>query len=168
MFIQIESMVRKLAVWSHRFSMFVVLPCMALVVTVDVILRYVFNAPLIGSVDANGLFLLLGFSASLTYSWNEGKQLRVEIIYSHLKGPFLAAVHVMTLILGMCIFGLLGYTCIKEIPEMIRIGEAGLTLAVPLWPFKGFLGLFCLLLSIQLLMSLLLLAFSEPKGGKVI
>ena len=90
MFIQIESMVRKLAVWSHRLSMFVMLPCMALVVTLDVILRYVFNAPLIGSVDANGLFLLLGFSASLTYSWNEGKQLRVEIIYSRLKGPFLA------------------------------------------------------------------------------
>lgn len=152
---RVASIIRKLGLWSHRMVIFVFIPALGFIITLDVILRYVFNAPLAWSHDVNGLLLLMAFFASVTHSWNEGRQIRMEVIYNRLKGPFRETANLITILTGMLFFGLLGFRCLQEIPEMIRTGETGLMLMIPLWPFKALMGLFSLLLFLQLLLSLL-------------
>jgi len=152
---RINSFVQKLGFVSHRSVMISVFPAMVFLITLDVILRYIFNAPIPWSQDLSGLLLLIGFFGSLQHSWNEGRQMRMSVIYDRFRGIWRKAADIITLLAGMLFFGMLGYQCLRDIPGMIRTSEAGMSLKIPLWPFKAFIGLLSVLVFFQLVLIFL-------------
>lgn len=136
----------------HKIGTVLFLNCIVLLVTVDVFLRYVFNAPIWGSKEINGLFLILIFFLSMTYCWDQGKHVRVEVFYSRLTGRYQMGADLLTGLAGMVFSGLLAFHYIVDLPYVIRTGESGEEIGLPFWPIKIIIALCCLLLFLKMML----------------
>jgi TRAP-type C4-dicarboxylate transport system permease small subunit len=141
-------MLARWAVFFNRFSAkahdagtLIFLPLMIFLITLNVVLRYAFNAPLAWGDEVNGLLLFLVLFLSLTFTWDQKKHIRMEIVYALLKGRWRSLADLATGITGILFFGLMGIQCFRDIPYMIRTNETGEELAVPLWPFRVLMAL---------------------------
>lgn len=121
---------------AHDTGTLVFLPIMIFLITLNVVLRYAFNTPLVWGDEANGLILFLVLFLSLTYAWDQKKHIRMEIVYVKLKGWKRSLADLASGITGIVFFGLLGIQCLRDIPYMIKTHETGEELAIPLWPFR--------------------------------
>jgi TRAP-type C4-dicarboxylate transport system permease small subunit len=150
-------MLARLAVFFNRFSAkahdagtIVFLPLMIFLITLNVVLRYAFNAPLAWGDEANGLLLFLILFLSLTFTWDQKKHIRMEIVYALLKGRMRSLADLATGITGILFFGLMGIQCLRDIPYMIRTNETGEELAIPLWPFRVIMALISFIFVLKL------------------
>ena len=144
---------RRISRWLHNIGATCLIPIMIVVITLDVILRYFFRSPLIWSQDVNGLLLLMVFWASFTYTWDEGKQLTMDIFYKNFRGRWRACADILANGMGMIFSGILAVKTILGIPNMIRLNETGMILLIPLWPFAAFMALCSFLLFLRLAIS---------------
>ena len=81
--------------WSARLSsvlfalsIYVTMPGLIVLVTLDVILRYIFNAPLQWGRDANGLLLMMTIFFALPHAWDRA----YPVSYTHLTLPTIYSV----------------------------------------------------------------------------
>ena len=70
--------------WLYALGVYGALPALLGLVTVDVVLRYIFNSPLQWSRDANGLLLLITLFSALPAAWDNRHHIRMEIFYVRL------------------------------------------------------------------------------------
>ena len=120
----------------NRLGTMVFLPSMVILVTVDVLLRYVFNSPIWGSKEINGLFLILLFFFCLSYCLDENRHVRVEIVYGRLGRRSKSLVDILVALSVMFFSSLLAYHHSIDLPYVIRTGESGEELGTPYWPIK--------------------------------
>ena len=73
----------------HGAGSLVGIPLLITLVSVDVVLRYVFNAPLLWGNEIGALLLLLVFFASLPHCTNHGGHIRMELFYEPKSGSYL-------------------------------------------------------------------------------
>jgi TRAP-type C4-dicarboxylate transport system permease small subunit len=144
---------RKFSAWLHNFGTLCLIPIMIVVITLDVVLRYFFRAPLIWSQDANGLLLLMVFWSSFTFTWDEGKHLIMDIFYRNFRGRWKSTADILANGMGMLFSGILGMKTVVGIPSMIRLNETGAILMIPLWPFSAFMAFCSFLLFLRLAIS---------------
>ena len=123
-----------------RLSLYVTMPGLVVLVTLDVALRYLFNAPLQWGRDVNGLLLLLTIFCALPHAWDRASHIRMEVFYVRLSSPRRRGVDVLTSVAGIIVFGLMAVQGARFVPFMIGTGETGEDLNLPLWPFMGFLS----------------------------
>ena len=133
--------------WSERVSyelfrlgLYVTMPALVVLVTLDVALRYVFNAPLQWGRDVNGLLLLMTIFCALPHAWDRSYHIRMEVFYIRLSHARRRGVDVLASVAGIVVFGLMGVQGARFVPFMIGTGETGEDLDLPLWPFMGFLS----------------------------
>ena len=133
--------------WSERVSyelfrlgVYVTMPALVALVTLDVALRYVFNAPLQWGRDANGLLLLMTIFCALPHAWDRAYHIRMEVFYIRLSGARRRGVDVLASVAGIVVFGLMAVQGARFVPFMFGTGETGEDLDLPLWPFMGFLS----------------------------
>ena len=130
----------KLARRLFAASVYVTLPALVALVTLDVALRYVFNAPLQWGRDVNGLLLLMTIFCALPRAWDRAYHIRMEVFYVRLSGTRRWAVDVLASVAGIIVFGLMAIQGARFVPFMIATGETGEDLDLPLWPFMGILS----------------------------
>jgi len=145
-------------VWSDRISKVLfrvavdfALPALMLVVTLDVILRYVFNSPLAWGRDVNGVLLLMVTFSALPHAWDKGYHIRMEVFYSRLHGRARDLADVATAAAGILFFALMGVQALRFTPYMAITGETGEDLLLPIWPFMAYMGFCSLVLAARLL-----------------
>ena len=133
--------------WSERASyelfrlgVYVTMPALVILVTLDVALRYVFNAPLQWGRDVNGLLLLMTIFCALPHAWDRAHHIRMDVFYIRLSSARRRKVDVLASVAGIVVFGLMGVQGARFVPFMIGTGETGEDLDLPLWPFMGFLS----------------------------
>jgi len=124
---------------------------MIVLITVNVVMRYVFNAPLAWGEEMNGLLLFLVLFFSLTYTWDQKRHIRMEIVYVRLKGGWRSLADLASGITGIIFFGLLGIQCLRDIPYMIKTHETGEELGFPLWPFRVVMAVISFVFVLKLL-----------------
>jgi len=134
--------------WSARLSsvlfalsIYVTMPGLIVLVTLDVILRYIFNAPLQWGRDANGLLLMMTIFFALPHAWDRAYHIRMEVFYLRFSETRRRAVDVVSSVAGIIVFGLMAIQGARFVPFMIRTGETGEDLDLPLWPFMGILSM---------------------------
>ena len=144
-------------VWSDRISraLFRVavdfaLPALMVVVTLDVVLRYVFNSPLAWGRDVNGVLLLMATFSALPHAWDKGYHIRMEVFYSRLHGRARDLADVATGAAGILFFALMGVQALRFAPYMAITGETGEDLLLPIWPFMAYMGFCSLVLAARL------------------
>jgi len=152
--------------WCHDLGTIVFLPLMTLLITLNVIMRYAFNAPLLWGDEMDGLLLFLVLFLSLTYTWDQKRHIRMEIVYVHLKGWMRSLADLASGITGIIFFGLLGIQCIRDVSYMIRTHETGEELAIPLWPFRIIMALISFVFVFKLIIYTLH-GRKEMEKGKV-
>jgi len=126
--------------WLYALGVYGALPALLGLVTLDVALRYFFNAPLQWSRDANGLLLLVALFSALPAAWDRGHHIRMEIFYLRLPPGARIAADVVSALAGIAFFGLMTVQALAFARYMARIGETGEDLAAPLWPFMVFIA----------------------------
>jgi TRAP-type C4-dicarboxylate transport system permease small subunit len=133
--------------WSERASLalfrmcvYVTMPGLVVLVTLDVALRYLFNAPLQWGRDANGLLLLMTIFCALPHAWDRAYHIRMEVFYIRLSRERRRGVDVLASVAGIVVFGLMAVQGARFVPFMFTTGETGEDLNLPLWPFMSFLS----------------------------
>ena len=155
----LPSLLNKFSEKCHDVGTIIFLPIMTILIALNVILRYVFNAPLSWGEEMNGLLLFLTLFLSITYAWDQNRHIRMEIVYVKLKGKLRRFADFVTGITGIIFFGLMGVQCIRDVPYMIKTRETGEELGIPLWPFRIIMAL----ISIVFVLKLLIYIFSYKK-----
>ncbi len=155
-------MLRRLTVPLNRFSekahdlgTIVFLPLMTLLITINVILRYVFNHPLAWGEEMDGLLLFLVLFLSMTFTWDQKRHIRMEIVYVKLKGGWRSLADLAAGVTGIIFFGLLAVQCFRDIPYMIKTHETGEELGFPLWPFRVIMALISIIFVIKLVLYII-------------
>jgi len=127
--------------WLYALGVYGALPALLSMVTIDVLLRYFFNAPLQWSRDANGLLLLVVLFSALPAAWDRGHHIRMEIFYLRFPENLRIVADLLSALAGIAFFGLLTVQAVAFARYMAVTGETGEDLAAPLWPFMAFIAL---------------------------
>lgn len=147
----LDSALQRLDRWSERisfelfrFGLYVTMPALVVLVSLDVTLRYVFNAPLQWARDVNGLLLLITIFTALPHAWDRAYHIRMEVFYSRFSEERQRVADVLSSLSGVIFFGMMAVQGARFVPFMIQTGETGEDLEFPLWPFMAILS-FCAL-----------------------
>jgi len=161
MSLQPNSLINKLARGLHRAGVYISIPLLIVILSIDVCLRYIFNSPLIWSSEVSALILLLAFFASLPHVSGIDGHIRMDMLY-RLMGP--AARRLTDVITGLCGFifaSLLTYQSLKGTVEMYRWDQGAEMVDIPYWPFVLFAGMCGLILTAQFI-SRMIMPLIEP------
>jgi len=126
--------------WLYALGVYGALPALLGLVTVDVALRYFFNAPLQWSRDANGLLLLITLFSAMPAAWDRGHHIRMEIFYLRFPPRARVVADVVSALAGVVTFGLLAVQAVLFARYMARTGETGEDIDIGLWPFMIYIG----------------------------
>jgi TRAP-type C4-dicarboxylate transport system permease small subunit len=118
-----------------RAAIYLALPVLVVLVTVDVLLRYVFDAPLQWARDVNGLLLLASTFCALPHAWDRAYHIRMELFYGRTSPERRRSLDVAAAFAGIVFFGLMAVQGALYVPFMIRTNETGEDLLLPIWPF---------------------------------
>lgn len=123
------------------------LPAIALLISVDTILRYFFSAPLAWTQDAVGVALFLLFCAGLPYSWYGDFHVRMDMIYVLFSQRTRTIIDSIGILAALIFGALLAYRSILSALASYRYDSSMPSGAIPLWPIQAvgaiFLFLFC-------------------------
>ena len=126
--------------WLYNIGVYGALPTLLALVTLEVVLRYLFNAPLQWSRDANGLLLLITLFSALPHAWDRGFHIRMEIIHTRMSPQWRSVADVLSALAGFVFFSLLSAQAFLFAPYMYVTTETGEDLNVQLWPFMVFVA----------------------------
>jgi TRAP-type C4-dicarboxylate transport system permease small subunit len=129
------------------------LTCMMLLTVSDVILRF-FKIPIIGAYElvAFGGGLVIGLSLPIT-TFRKGHILVDDFIKKFSRGVR-NAFHLITRILGLVLFSVLGWNMYLMGMDMIRSGEVSLTLQLPFYPVVFGIGVACIVMCLVFIVQI--------------
>ena len=136
-------------------ALVIILTSMILLVTVDVLLRYVFNSPLTWGTEVNGWMLMAVVFMSIGYCWVQGGHIRMDLIYAHANSRGKAIMDILAAGVGLFLWGILLYQTCLDISSSIKLDEIGSESGIPLFPLRLLMALgliaFCLQLAVSIL-----------------
>jgi tripartite ATP-independent transporter DctM subunit len=81
---------------------------------VDVLLRYVFNSPLMGIKEYTEVLLVLMFAFAVCYTYNKGGHIRVDLITSRMSGKLACAWDFVTVVMTLGLSILVAWQCVLQ------------------------------------------------------
>lgn len=135
--------------WFHYVVNIATLALATAIIGADVVLRYGFNAPLPWSIEATSLLLLVMVFGSLPYVWERGGHIRMELIYTRLRGIPRVIADLVTAVSGGLFSALLCYEMARTFPAMRMRNEGAEYLGVPYWPFAVFIAIIGAVMTLQ-------------------
>jgi TRAP-type C4-dicarboxylate transport system permease small subunit len=139
-----------------QFGIYVTMPALVVLVSLNVGLRYVFNSPLQWARDVNGLLLIISIFCALPHAWDRAYHIRMEVFYSKFPVARRRLADVLSSVSGIIFFGLMAVQAARFVPFMIQTGETGEDWDFVLWPFMGVVS-FCAFVMVARV-------FSNPEG----
>lgn len=119
---------------------YVVLPLLTLLITVDVVLRYVFNSPLSWGLEASRHILLLFFLFGLLESFRVGEHVSMELLTSKFSPFVVRMVSLLQAAILVYVFALIVKKVWNEIPFLYSLPEVTPELQLRVWAFYAFIG----------------------------
>ena len=127
-----------------------VLFAMMLLTTVDVACRYLFNSPILGSLEIIEFMVVLVVFFFLGITEREGAHVRVDLVLSTLSSNPRRGLKVFTLLLSLAIMALITWMTGVQAMETAEVGEYSSILHIPKSPFVWAVGLGCLAMCLEL------------------
>ena len=148
-----------IALW-EGWAAYVLLPALALLVTADVSLRYVFNAPLAWGTDVKELLLLLVMTVGLAgTSWAD-EHIRVTLVEERLSPALQRGFTLLRRLLTATLLALLAWAMAVLALDMREFGERAEFVAIPFWPLAALAATSALLAAVVEVVRL------AQKGGR--
>lgn len=156
------AMIGRVAKAAHSTGVYLTLPGLIILLTIDVLLRYIFAAPLLWGSEVSALILFLVFFAGLPQVTDTNSHIRMDMLYRLMGKKLKAVADVMTGLCGTLFAALLTYQSFRSCYEMYQWQEGAEMIELPYWPFVLCAGMCGLLLTIQFIAQIII-AFSRPE-----
>lgn len=142
------------AVHSLTFLSAVALGTLLAVTFASVIMRYVFNAPILGSNEIIQLASVVLVMLAMPGAAQAGMHIRVDVFDQRIGAIGRLIGDVLTRAISVYLLGILAWRAWGKLLDAAEFGDATNMLRIPLWPFYGLLilgsVLYALVLAIQL------------------
>lgn len=125
----------------NGFGSYVVLPLLTLLITVDVVLRYVFNAPLSWGLEASRHLLLVFFLFGLVESFRVGEHVSMELLTAKFSPLVNRIISLLQAAMLVFVFVLIIAKVWGEIPFLYSLPEVTPELQMRIWLFYAFIGI---------------------------
>jgi TRAP-type C4-dicarboxylate transport system permease small subunit len=116
--------------------------------------RKFFNLPVFGYIDIVEVMMAFLVFMGLSYTERLGGHIRMELFVGMLKGRLLACFELISVILGLCIVGVLIVFTWDHAMRAYFLGDSSIDAEIPLWPSKLIVTISLGLLFVRLLISL--------------
>lgn len=104
---------------------------------VDVILRYVFSNPIMGTKEYTEVMLVLLIAFAIAYTYDQKSHVSVDIITSRLTGKNKVVLETIVTLIGIGLFGVVAWQCVAQLIFFLEIGEKhGSAILIPSAPFQ--------------------------------
>jgi len=138
----------------HLVGVYAGIPALILIITTDVVLRYLVNRPLRWGNEVSALIQLAVLVGSLNLCTEQRGHVRMDALYVRF-GPRLK--RLTDVVANLCgfVFGVFfTYQSFASTLEMYRFNQGAEMINLPYWPFALFMGLCGLILSVQFLLEI--------------
>lgn len=125
----------------HNAGIWVATPLLVGVVSLDVLLRHVFNAPLLWGNEVSSLILLIVFFACLPLCTVRRGHVRMGLLYDRFPKHIQRVADVLAGLAGILLTGALAYQSILSGHEAFAFGDGAEFVNFPYWPILGFMGI---------------------------
>ena len=129
------------------------LVAMTVLTCADVVLR-LFRHPILGTYEIIGFLGATAAGFAMAYTTVKGGHVAVAVVVMCLSPRIQKAIFIITKLLGMVLFALLTWECVKYGNDLRTSGEVSLTLELPFFPVLYGLSLssfvVCLVLGVDL------------------
>ena len=133
----------------------IALVLMMFLTAADVILRYIFNSPILFAQEITEFSLVVCVSLGLSYCAIEKNHVSVDIIASKLPKRVLAVLDCFTGMLTIVFFLIIAWRSFIHMAYLAGNRVTSLTLFIPVYPFVGVVGVGFALFTIVLVMDLI-------------
>lgn len=133
-------MTRLVALWEGWVA-YLLLPGLALLVTADVGLRYLFGAPLTWAGDVKELALLGVVTAGLPGASLDGAHIRVTLVDERLPASAARVLAAFRHAVGLAVATVLAWALADLARDMARFGERAEFVPLPYWPVAALIAL---------------------------
>jgi len=157
----INQVLKTVSRWFSYGGALLILAITALI-TYDVIRRYVFNDPMLGTHEMVAFMLLTSFFLFITDCWNASTHVRMSIVYEKFHGRMKKAADAFVGITGGLLFGVMALKIWEELLYALEADQVSSEILMPIWPFK-LVALLCLILFVA---QLALSAVIPPESKK--
>ena len=123
----------------------------AVIVTFEVIMRYIFRSPTMWVMEISGLLTIIASFLLFAYTLQEKGHTRVDFITAMVSGKSAFFLELYTTLLGLVYCGVLTWYGIKMIQSSLLMEEVTQTLQIPLWIPQIFVPIGGGLMFVQLL-----------------
>ncbi|MEW6669584.1 MAG: TRAP transporter small permease [Thermodesulfobacteriota bacterium] len=132
-----------------------VLALMMFLTAADVILRYLFNRPIVGAFDLTEYMMTILISFGLAYCAMMKGHVTVDLIVSRLPQRVQAVIDCVTGLLSLGLFSLISWQCFVNVKLLYASGVTSTVLLIPVFPFVGVIGIGSAMLTLILLTDFL-------------
>jgi len=133
----------------HATGTLVGIPALIVLVSVDVLLRYGFNAPLLWGNEVSALLLMVVFFASLPQCTTDDGHIRMELFYERMGFRRRQLADLLSALSGLVVTVALSIGAFGSSADMLEYGEGAEMIDIPYWPFAVFMGLCGLFLCVR-------------------
>lgn len=127
----LDTMIRRISSGLNKIGAYVVLPVLTGIMTLDVFLRYAFNAPLSWGLEASKYVLLVMFALGMIEAFRSGAHIRMDLLYRHLSPTGKRLITVVYAALAIGVFAVLTYKSAEEAQFQHSINEVTQYLHMP-------------------------------------
>ena len=132
-----------------------VLVLMMFLTAADVTGRYVFNRPILGSVELTEFMMATVVAFCIAYCAVMKGHVRVEVIVSRLPQRAQAIIDSITCFVGLGLFSLITWQCFVNMKLLFASKLTSSVLLIPVFPFAGVVGIGSACLTLVLLTDFL-------------
>lgn len=144
----------KLSTTFHWIGVYIGIPVLIVILSIDVSLRYIFNSPLIWGSEVSALILSVVFFAGLPQVTQQHGHIRMDMLYRLMNPKIRGITDAVTGLCGAVFALLLTYQSLKSALEMYRWNEGAEMIDIPDWPFALLAGICGLILTAQFLIQI--------------
>jgi TRAP-type C4-dicarboxylate transport system permease small subunit len=133
---------------------------------VDVVGRYLFNAPVLGAFEITEFMVLMVVFSFLALAQSQKIHVTVDILVDRFPKQIRAIVNFINYSVCFILFTMVTWKGYEKAMEALETGDKPMNLAVPDWPFILFMTLGCAVLSIEYIRDIARIFISKKKVGK--
>ena len=137
---------------------------LVLLTVADVVLRYFFNAPILGSFELTEFSLILLVFFAIPWGTAQKVNVRVDLFVGPLPTRVRAILDSITCFISLLITALFAWYTIPQAKYIMRLGSESDMLEIPLWPFYFIVALGFFLLFFVLIGNLIDFIKEAKKG----
>jgi TRAP-type C4-dicarboxylate transport system permease small subunit len=161
----LKNAVREARAVSRVFSYLgaVALVIMMLLTTVDVLGRYIFNSPILGTYEMTEFLVLIMIFSFLPFAQSEKTHVSVDLLVALFPKRVQANIELFNHAVCLGVMVLITWMGVEKAFELKLVGEASPNLKVPDYPFVFFLALGCIVMCFEYIRDLIRLVLIKKE-----